>query len=113
VLLSRVITGKFGDHLPLYRLKGILGRQEVDLSRSTMCDWLAECAGLLEPVVKAMIRRVLSSKVIGTDDTPVMVPDHGGKWAKTGGLWAYRLRSRITAFEDSIHPADLEPYAGE
>jgi hypothetical protein len=36
-----------------------------------------------------MTRRVLSSKVIGTDDTPVTVQDHAGKGAKTGRLWAY------------------------
>ncbi len=54
-----------------------------------MCGWMAECAGLLEPVVKAMARRILSSKVIGTDDTPVTVQDHAGKGSKTGRLWAY------------------------
>jgi len=88
-LLAHVITSKFADHLPLYRLEGIFGRQGVDLSRSTMCGWLAECAGLLGPIVKAMTRRVLASKVVGTDDTPVTVQDHGGKGAKTGRLWAY------------------------
>jgi transposase len=88
-LLAHVITSKFADHLPLYRLEGIFGRQGVGLSRSTMCGWLAECAGLLEPVVKVMTRRVLASRMIRTDDTPVIVQDHGGKGAKTGRLWAY------------------------
>ena len=50
---------------------------------------MAACAGLLEPVVKAMTRRVLSSKVIGTDDTPVTVQGHDGKGSKAGRLWAY------------------------
>jgi hypothetical protein len=54
-----------------------------------MCGWLAECAGLLEPIVKAMARRVLASKVIGVDDTPVAVQGRGGKGSKTGRLWAY------------------------
>jgi hypothetical protein len=36
-----------------------------------------------------MIRRVLASTVIGTDDTPVTVRDHAGKGSKTGRLWAY------------------------
>jgi transposase len=88
-LLAHLITSKFADHLPLYRLEGIFRRQGVDLSRSTMCGWLAACAGLLEPVVKAMTRRILTSKAIGTDDTPVTVQDHGGKGSKTGRLWAY------------------------
>jgi hypothetical protein len=50
---------------------------------------MAACAGLLEPIVGAMIRRVLASKVIGTDDTPVKVQDHAGQGVKTGRLWAY------------------------
>ncbi len=88
-LLAHVVTSKLADRLPLYRLEGIFKRNGVELARSTMCDWMAACAGLLEPVVKAMTRRVVASKVIGTDDTPVTVQDHGGKGAKTGRLWAY------------------------
>ena len=76
-------------HLPLYRLEGIFQRNGVELARSTMCDWMATVAELLEPIVGAMIRRVLASKVIGTDDTPVKVQDHKGKGVKTGHLWAY------------------------
>jgi transposase len=88
-LLAHVVTSKLADHLPLYRLEGIFRRNGVELARSTMCDWLAACAGLLEPIVGAMARRVLASKVIGTDDTPVTVQDHDGKGSKTGRLWAY------------------------
>jgi len=88
-LLAHVVTSKLADHLPLYRQEGIFRRHGVELSRSTMCDWLAACAGLLEPIVGAMTRRVLASKVVGTDDTPVTVQDHDGKGSKTGRLWAY------------------------
>jgi transposase len=88
-LLAHVITSKLADHLPLYRQEAIFRRHGVELARSTMCDWMAACAGLLEPVVKAMMRRVFSSKVIRTDDTPVTVQDHAGKGSKTGRLWAY------------------------
>ena len=93
-LLAHVITSKFADHLPLYRQQGIFKRHGVELSRSTLCDWMAASAGLLEPIVKAMIRRVLSSKVIGTDDTSVTVQDHGGKGSKTGQALGLPRRSR-------------------
>jgi transposase len=88
-LLAHIITSKLADHLPLYRQEAIFRRHGVDLARSTMCDWMAACAGLLEPIVGAMIRRILASKVIGTDDTSVAVQDHAGKGSKTGRLWAY------------------------
>jgi transposase len=86
-LLAHVIVSKYADHLPLYRQESIFRRHGVELSRSTMCDWMAACAGLLEPIVKAMLKRVLGSRVIQTDDTPVPVQDHGGKGIKTGRLW--------------------------
>lgn len=88
-LLAHVVTSKLADHLPLYRLEGIFKRHGVELARSTMCDWMATCAGLLDPIVREMARRILASKVIGTDDTPVTVQDHAGKGSKTGRLWAY------------------------
>jgi transposase len=88
-LLAHVAVSKFADHLPLYRLEGIFQRNGVELARSTMCDWMATVGELLEPIVGAMIRRVLASKVVGTDDTPVKVQDHQGKGVKTGHLWAY------------------------
>jgi len=86
-LLAHVIVSKYADHLPLYRQGAIFRRHGAELSRSTMCDWMAACAGLLEPIVKAMLKRVLSSRVIQTDDTPVPVQDRGGRGIKTGRLW--------------------------
>jgi transposase len=88
-LLSHVAVSKYADHLPLYRQEGIFKRFGVELSRSTMCDWMAAAAGLLEPVVKVMLRRVLESAVVQTDDTPVKVQDHDGGGIKAGRLWVH------------------------
>lgn len=86
-LMAHVAVSKYADHLPLYRQEGIFRRFGVELSRSTMCDWMAAAAGLLEPLTRAMMKRVLSSRVVQTDDTPVPVQDHDGKGIKTGRLW--------------------------
>ena len=88
-LMAHIAVSKYADHLPLYRQEGIYTRLGVELSRSTMCDWMAVAAGLLEPLVKAMFKRVLQSQVVQTDDTPVKVQDHAGKGIKTGRLWAH------------------------
>jgi transposase len=89
-LLAYVITSKYGDHLPLYRLEGIFRRQGLELSRKTMCDWMAISAELLEPIYKRMHQLVLQSKVIGTDDTTVPVLDPTLGKTRTGRLWLYR-----------------------
>lgn len=89
-LLAHVIVSKYVDHLPLYRQERIFERQGVRLSRQTTCGWMAECAGLLEPIWKGMKARVLQSRVIQTDDTPVPVQDPEVKGKnRTGRLWVY------------------------
>ena len=86
-LLAHIITSKYVDHLPLYRLESIFGRQGVDISRQTMSDWLAECAQLFTPLYELMKRRVLQSRVVHNDDTPVPVQQPGKGKTKTGRLW--------------------------
>ena len=83
-----MIGSKYADHLPLHRQEGIFRRHGVELPRSTTCDWMAVCAGLLEPIVKQMHREILQSRVIQTDDTPVTVLDKV-KGRYQGRLWIY------------------------
>ena len=88
-LLAHLIVSKYLDHLPLYRLEGIFRRQGVELSRATMCDWMARCGELLAPIVNRMRDEILKSFIIQTDDTTVPVQDKSRDKTKTGRLWAY------------------------
>ena len=101
-LLAFVIVGKYSDHLPLNRLERILGRHDIDISRSTMCDWMGGCAEALKPLYELMIEQVLLSKVIHTDDTPVDVLDRLLKQTRTGRFWIY--------LGDEAHPYDIFDY---
>lgn len=86
-LLAHVITNKYADHLPLHRQESIFARQGVELSRSTLCDWTMACAEALEPVVKEMRKRILTSFVIHTDDTSV--PVQTKRKTRKCYLWTY------------------------
>jgi transposase len=88
-LLSYVIVSKYSDHLPLYRLEKILDRHGIQIARSTMCDWAAQCAEVLDPLYRKMIEEVLGSDVIHTDDTPVDVLDRTLNQTRTGRFWDY------------------------
>ena len=88
-LLAHVITSKYCDHLPLYRLERIFQRNGVELSRSTMCSWMAACADLLSPLYKLMVRDVLASKVVHTDDTVLPVQDETRNKTRQGRAWVY------------------------
>jgi transposase len=88
-LLAQTITSKYSDHLPLYRLEDIFARHGVALSRATLCGWMARAADLLAPLYDLMVQRVLGSKIIHTDDTPVPVWDPTLPKTRTGRFWVY------------------------
>jgi len=70
-LLAHLLVSKYDDHLPLYRLEEIFARQQIDLPRSTLCDWVQACADQCVPLYNELKRRVLQSNVINVDDTNV------------------------------------------
>ena len=86
-LLAYVVTSKFADYLPLYRLENIFERNGLEISRSTQCLWCRDVAQLLEPLYRRMIQRVLTSHLVCTDDTvmPMLAPDKTVK----ARMWVY------------------------
>ena len=101
-LLAQVIVSKFADHLPLNRQEKIFERHGADISRKTMCGWLAQCAHLLHPLYGAAKQVLFGSKAIGTDDTTVKVLDPKLPFARTGRIWPY--------YGDKEHPVILYDY---
>ena len=88
-LVSFVLVSKFADHLPLYRLEDILTRHGLYLSRSTLCDWVRNSAGLLTPLAELQKRLVLQSPVLWTDDTHVTVLGGVSPGSTKGRFWPY------------------------
>lgn len=74
-LLASVIVSKLADGLPNYRQHKIFGRGQATIPRSTQCDWMIAGSLTLEPLYDLLIREVLNSKVIRTDDTWVKIQD--------------------------------------
>ena len=86
-LLAYVVTSKFADYLPLYRLQNIFQRNGFEINRATQSVWCGDAADLLRPLYDLMIQRVLQSHVIGTDDTvmPMLAPEK----ARQARMWVY------------------------
>lgn len=84
-LLAYVIVSKWVDHLPLYRLESILGRLGWEVSRSTLCDQMMACAGVLTPLYDCMAARVRTSCALHTDDTPLRLLNP----RRTAYAWVY------------------------
>jgi len=86
-LLAYIVTSKFADFLPLYRLENIFARSGFEIDRVTQCIWCADVARIVKPIYTRMAERVLSGHVVHTDDTvmPMLAP---GK-TQQARLWVY------------------------
>ena len=102
-LLAHVLVSKYCDHLPLYRQSEIYARQDLELERSTLTDWVGGSARLLQPLVEALRRYVTAASKLHADDTPVPVLAPGQGKTKTGRLWTYVRDDRPAG--DTASPA--------
>jgi transposase len=100
-LLAAVVISKYADHLPLYRQEQIFARHGLQLSRSTMCDWIRQICDALEPLYKAMRRDVVKSETLNSDDTPMPVLEPGLGKTRQARFWTYRgdEKHRHTVYE--------------
>lgn len=98
-LLAFIVTSKFADYLPLYRLESIFARNGFEIDRATMSIWCRDVAEIIRPLYDLMIQRLLESHVICTDDTvmPMLAPGNGK--TKQGRMWIY--------VGDDTHPYNL------
>ena len=110
-LLAHVLVSKYGDHLPLYRQSEIYAREGVELDRATLADWVGGTSRLLEPLVQALRRHVMSAEKLHADDTPVPVLAPGLGKTKTGRLWTYVRDDRPAA--DQTPPAVWFAYSAD
>jgi len=94
-LLAFVLISKYADHLPLHRLEGIFERLGMRISRKTMCDWVAACALLFQPIFEVLKREVLAAKIVHTDDTSIQVLDRSLGATRKGRIWVYSSREAI------------------
>lgn len=94
-LLAFLIVANFADGLPLYRISKHLERLGIELSDALMSDWLIQCAALLGELHRRMVRKVLDSGHVFTDDTilPLQNADPARKTTVKARLWLY-ARSR-------------------
>jgi len=82
-LLAAIITGKYADGMPLYRMESMFARHDVELSRGTMARWVIQVANALKPIWNVLADRLLSSFYVACDETTVQVLKEDGRPAET------------------------------
>jgi transposase len=86
-LLAMVLEAKFGQHLPLNRQSESYGREGVELSVSTLADWVGTAAAVLSPLHALIEAHVLTAERLHGDDTTVPLLARGK--TVTARLWTY------------------------
>ncbi len=89
-LLAQVIVAKYVDHLPLYRQSAIYARSGVDLSRTTLAEWIGACGVALQPLADRLQAKLKEAPVLHADETPVGMLDPGNGQTRRAYLFAYR-----------------------
>lgn len=79
-LLAGLLIDKFLYHNPLHRQHQKLTHAGITVSRSSLTNWVKRSIELLRPIVAAMLKHVLQSKVLAMDETPIKAGrKHKGK----------------------------------
>jgi transposase len=106
-LLTQIIVSKYCDHLPLHRQVQMFQRHGIELPKSTMCDWVRDCAEVFKPLYNHLRDTVLASDYINADDTPMVFKARkNNKGSSRGHMWAYLCRVKKPPGENTNSPPE-------
>lgn len=74
-ILADIITKKYADHLPLYRIAEDFARHEIGISRQLLSQWVLKIGLALKPLYNELMKRILSSENIFIDESPIKMQD--------------------------------------
>lgn len=105
-MIATVMTGKYVDGTPLYRMEDALGRANIPVGRGTLGHWVINPTQLhLDRLYQSLRKTLLSQPLIHGDETTVQVLKEPGKTAQSQSyMWLYR------SGQDSAEPVVLFDY---
>ena len=87
--LSFILTMKFANHMPLYRIREILFREDIKISKQLLSQWVVKIGLNLSILYDAMFKKVLESGRIFVDETPISLLIPGNKKVHKAYIWVY------------------------
>ena len=97
-LVSSIINSKYTNALPLYRQEQEFARNDVNISRQTMANWVMVAAErYISLLYDRLKEEIIKSSVIHADETPVMVTKDGREGMHKNYMWVYRSGSMCKA----------------
>ena len=92
-LIAHVMTSKYVDGLPLYRIAKMFQRYGGELSRTTLANYMIKSAKVLQPLINLLREHQNSGDIVAMDETRIQVLKEPGKsatsdkymWVSLGG----------------------------
>jgi transposase len=89
--IAWMLTSKYVDHLPVFRLEKVLARPGIRIKYNTLANWVQQGANRLNPLLEEFRKSILKSRYLMVDETPCKVIDHkNDKHVVQGYYWVYR-----------------------
>lgn len=90
-LLAYIITSKYADGLPLYRLDGMLARLGHQVGRNNMANWIIHLDNMFKPLITLARELQNQEQYIQVDETRLQVLKETGKTAQSDKwMWVTR-----------------------
>jgi transposase len=70
-IAAQIITAKYGFHLPIYRQQDLFSAAGWIAQRGTLLNILRAAGDVVKPFIEHLVKRVLRTGPVGTDDTTV------------------------------------------
>lgn len=90
--LAEIITKKFADHLPLFRMSEAFTRIDIQISRQLLSQWVIRVGLALKPLYDLMLKNILKTENVFIDESPIsmLMPGKGKvhqafMWVLAGG----------------------------
>ncbi len=97
-LAALIMNGKYVNAVPLYRQEQEFARNDVNISRQVMANWMITTSErYLSLIYDRLKAEILKSRVAHADETPVQVTKDGREGTHKSYMWVYRTGSMCKA----------------
>jgi transposase len=116
-LVAHIVTQKYSNGMPLYRIEKGFSYDGVNISRQTMSNWVAQCSEMyLGPIYELLKSHLLQESVLHADETAVQVLREPNRAAQTKSYeWVYRTgtcaKRQISIYDYKMTRAKEHPKA--
>ncbi len=90
-LLAYIITSKYADGLPLFRLEQMFKRHGQEVSRTSMAHWIIRLDPVFQPLMNLLREEQNNATYLQADETRIQVLKEAGKTAQSDKwMWVTR-----------------------